>query len=188
MNKFDFIAGKKQIITETQTRSNCGFCKDYHRKFCFKFNAENHSFGNNIIRESQRDDYDDNVYVATGILSRSHGMIDKTEINENVSKQLKEMISIVKKDEDLLYVKMNKTTKDKFRIYYSYEVSYPPRQLSNEDKEIGNIVGSIMGMKIIQDESIQQDTVIPVVRSAVKTKFERLFIEKPKPKEGRTGY
>jgi hypothetical protein len=107
---------------------------------------------------------------------RSPGMIDKTAIQENVAKQLKSMKSeITSCGETLLYFRMNKATKNLFRMYHSYEVDLVPKNLNNIDKTIGKIVGNIEGIKIIQDESIQTYRVQPVVSREVRNKFEKIF-------------
>ncbi len=181
MNKFDFIAGNKTTLEKIEYHHN-SFLKDFKRSFTFKFVAGNYPF-ENVIRERQDEDDETTSVRHTGQFERSDhgnyrlpGQIIKTDIQESVARQLKEMISIVRKNEELIYVKMNKTTKDKFRIYYNYEVSYPPRQQTEEDREVGGVVGCIMGIKIIQDNSLNVDIVVPVVRNGrARLKFESVF-------------
>jgi hypothetical protein len=171
-NKFNFIAGDKQT-TSVENRSDCGFCRGFKRSFKFIFASGTFPF-QNLVQDRQENagNYTEGLQRA----SSTGGRIVKSEINESVIRQLKDMISIVKKTEELLYLKMNKSTNNKFRIYYCYEASYPPRQLTKEDKEAGKIIGSIMGIKIVQDESMENDFVLPVVRSTtVKSKFAKVF-------------
>jgi hypothetical protein len=176
MNKFEFIS---DIQVSTVKDSSCEFCKDYNRQFCFKFTSGNYPFSDVVRQRNEYEDHidihlSDSVHYGYGGLTVS--MVDKSDIRQSVTKQLKEMILIVRSKNEFLYLKMSKATKDKFRMYYSYEVSYPPKILSDEDKEVGKIVGSIMGLKIIQDDSLGQDIVQPVVRvDTIKSKFDRVF-------------
>ena len=141
MNKFDFI---------NNVYDNQISCRDYSKSFVFKFDSN--SENKDIVSFSSK-----------------RGMIVKSEIQDNVGKQLKKMFKTVKdENEKLLYLKMNKETKDLFRVYFSYEVSYVPRNLTVADKQIGKIVGSILGFKIVQDDLLAINEVLPVVSSVVE--------------------
>ena len=141
MNKFDFI---------NNVYDNKISCRDYSKSFVFKFDSNS-----------------ENKDVVS--FSSKRGMIVKSEIQDNVGKQLKKMFKTVKdENEKLLYLKMNKETKDLFRVYFSYEVSYVPRNLTVADKQIGKIVGSILGFKIVQDDLLAINEVLPVVSSVVE--------------------
>jgi hypothetical protein len=175
MNKFKFIADNKIVDNINEIKSN-RFCIDYKKNFKFVFASGTYPF-ENIVQERDEDvvrsDYRDGLQRASSL----GGQIVKSDINESVTRQLKEMIAIVRKNETLLYLRMNKATNNKFRMYYCYEASYPPRQLTVEDREVGKIIGSIMGVKIAQDESVENDIVIPMVKSASsKTKFTKIFV------------
>jgi hypothetical protein len=178
LNKFSFIAGnQKQTqknVEDILVEPTLTFCKDYKKSFTFTFLAGNYPF-ENVVRETDVEDHFAREF------SRSSGFglqIVKSDINDSVTRQIKEMIAIVRKTDELLYLRMNKETKNKFRMYYNYEVSYPPRNLTAEDKQVGKIVGSIMGVKIIEDNSTQTNVVRPVVRHSAKLKFSKIFKNK----------
>lgn len=104
------------------------------------------------------------------------GRIVKSDIQNAVIKQLKNMLNEVKDyGEQILYLTMNKNTKNFFRMYYSYEVDYIPKNLSNEDKQVGKIVGSIMGVKIFINDCIGDYVVKPIVRNNLVKKFSKIF-------------
>ena len=172
MNKFDFIVEQPKFVEEVQ---EVGFCKEYRRNFSFSFVAEviGAKVGNIVSDFSRVSSDEEEMSPRTS----SYGTVIKSEICQNVFNQLKLMFKQIKSDdEQMLYLKMSKATKDKFRIYYSYEVSYPPREVSDEDRQVGKIVGSIMGVKIIQSEDVKQDEVIPMVRTqTIKSKIARVL-------------
>jgi len=147
MNKLKFLKeDEKQVIL---LESNCVVeSEDYHEIFKFQF-CSKHSF--KFINSDGRE------FFSSPIV--------KSEIREHVVEQFKTMIDAIKsQNKILLYVRMNVKTQEKFRIYYSYEVMYVPKNLTKEDRQVGKIVGSISGIKIVADESVSDDCVIPVIR------------------------
>jgi hypothetical protein len=173
VNKFKFLVEQLKVVGH-EIRE-LGFCKEYKQNFVFSFAAEEDmKISVNVVNGFSR--IGDEVEMDMQPRSWKTGAIDKSEICKNVFRQLKLMFEQIKKDnEQLIYLKMSKATKDKFRIYYSYEVSYPPRELSDEDREVGKIVGSMMGVKIVQSEEVKQDVVIPIIRcKTIKSKIVRI--------------
>lgn len=110
---------------------------------------------------------------------RSSGPIDRSAINENLKKQIDELIKKIKHEKaELSYWKMNINTKNKLRTFYSHEVDYIPRQLSEEDLKVGKIIGTICGFKIVLDDTLSNFVIVPLVRATYsktltmnKTKF-----------------
>jgi len=182
MSKFDFLMNKRFVEVQQNVVSGV-FYKDFYRSFSFRFCAQESFKSEDLI-------VDENFFREDSFKSSTGGRIVKSDIQENVAMQLSSMFEIVKKKrEDLLYLKMSKETQSLFRVYFSYEVSYPPRNLSEEDKKVqGRFIGSILGYKVLQEQSLKEREVQPVVRvSSLNVKIARL-IKKPRPKEGRTGF
>jgi hypothetical protein len=109
----------------------------------------------------------------------SSGPIDRSAINENLKKQFEELTKSIKEDKnELLYWKMNINTKNKLKTFYSYEVNFIPKNLSDEDLKVGKIVGSIHGIKIVLDDTLENFVIVPLIRASYskmltmnKTKF-----------------
>ena len=161
MNKFDFVINQK--IKTNIVLDERSFSKDFLGQIRFNFTSNKEN--NDII------DFNDNRAGLTG-------RIVKSEIKENVIEQLKLIKERVKSSgEELLYFKMNENTKRKFRMFYSYEVDSIPRNLNNEDKKIGKIIGNIMGIKIVRDNSLEDDFIQLVVSVNNKSKFDKIFSE-----------
>jgi len=169
MNKFNFVAsdGKKSKFDRRDSKINVfnPLFKDFCKNFVFRFTAKEQQL------ESLRDGVE-------GVSRRAPGMIViKSDIKENVVRQLKSMkTEVAGQGEELLYLRMNGTTKNMFRMYFSYEVDYQVKNLSDIDKEAGKVTGSVMGIKIIQDESLKDSVVWPVVRAKVTSnKYDNIF-------------
>jgi hypothetical protein len=163
MNKFDFVI-KERKTTKAETITSCLFYKEFRRTFDFAFNDEVDNFANIVedrpIRRSLR----------------TSGRIVKSDIQEHVIKQMKNMLKEIKDcGEEVLYLCMNKNTKKLFRMYYNYEVDHVPRNISNEDKRVGQVVGTIMGIKIILDNLLIDNLVKPIVKNDAEKKFAKIF-------------
>lgn len=165
MNKFSFLLEQQKLASDVVSQHFVSY-KDFHKSYNFQFvSSDSH------IRDLRYD-----LVTGESYERRGTGMIDKTAIQENVAKQLKSMKSeIANCGETLLYLCMNKATKNLFRMYHSYEVDLVPKNLTQLDKTIGKVIGSIEGIKIIQDESVQTYSVLPIVSREVKNKFEKIF-------------
>lgn len=165
MNKFRFLLEQQKLSSDVVLQNVIPY-KDFSKTYDFQFVSSE-----NTVRDLRYD-----LITGEPYERRSPGMIDKTAIQKNVAKQLKAMKSeIASCGEILLYFRMNKTTKNLFRMYHSYEVDLVPKNLNNIDRTVGKIVGNIEGIKIIQDENIQTYRVQPVVSREVKKKFEKIF-------------
>lgn len=165
MNKFRFLLEQESLTADVVAQHIIPY-KDFHKIYDFQFVSEE-----NTVRDLRYD-----LITGEPYERRGPGMIDKSAIQENVAKQLKTMKSeIASCGETLLYLRMNKVTKNLFRMYHSYEVDLVPKNLNNIDKTVGKIVGNIVGIKIVQDESIKTYRVQPVVSREVKKKFEKIF-------------
>jgi hypothetical protein len=181
-NKFKILFNSKKTEHISQSECRC-LNEDFHRSFIFVFAAGNNDAFKNVVRENLEE------YEASGFgdrprreITRSFspvpGQIVKSDIIASVHSQLKDMVEIIKKENKLLlYLKMSKETQDRFRTNYSYEVSYPPRDLTDYDRSIGKILGCIWGMKIVQDNSLKLCEVQPIVRAigSSKSKFQKIF-------------
>jgi hypothetical protein len=149
--------------------------KNSNRTYFFVFSSDPYS--SDVIEPELEPQY-------YGISRARTGPIVKSDIRENVTKQLKSMFEqIQNRNEELLYLKMHKTTRDAFRIYFSYEVSYIPKNISDEDKLVGKVLGCIYGVKIIEDSSLNYAVVQPVINAMsqhkgienIRHKFETIF-------------
>ena len=167
MNKFRFLLQQEKITSDVISQHIVSY-KDFSKFYDFQFVSSE-----DTIRDLRYDLITGEPHESR---SRGPGMIDKTAIQANVAKQIKSMKSeIASYGETLLYFRMNKATKNLFRMYHSYEVDLVPKNLNNIDKTVGKIVGNIEGVKIIQDEDIRTYRVQPVVSREVKNKFEKIF-------------
>lgn len=172
MNKFNFMAN------ETEKHSNTKFqYRNSEKTYFFVFSSEPYS--SDVIEPELEPQY-----WSDGISRARTGPIVKSDIRENVTKQLKSMFEqIQNSNEELLYLKMHKATRDAFRIYFSYEVSYIPKNISDEDRLVGKVLGCIYGVKIIEDSSLKYAIVQPVVNAVsqhkgienIRHKFETIF-------------
>lgn len=168
MNKFIFVLKHNDAITESVIANSKKFLnyRDYKKKFVFS------SYVDEMFVDNERDS---DSYEGLRRCSRSPGRIVKSDIQEFVIKQLKDMFAEIKNSgEEVLYVVMNKHTKSFFRMYYSYEVDHIPKTL-NDQNEAGKIAGSIMGVKIIIDDILQDYIVLPLVKNNLVKKFSKIF-------------
>ena len=162
MNKMQFMFDVK--IQQHNNNVLCLPYKEFNRNFEFNFSADDHKFENVVTEQSEEAEEIRDIFSAR--LRRGYtGHIVKSDIKDSVLKQLKEMMAIIKKSRnELLYFKMNSTTKQKFRMYYNYEVDNVPKTTSLEDQFVGDIIGCLMGVKIVQDESLKNDVVQPLIK------------------------
>ncbi|MDD5649620.1 MAG: hypothetical protein PHF86_04270 [Candidatus Nanoarchaeia archaeon] len=166
MNKFDFVI-KDHLETQKSTLSNVLFYKDFRKTFEFYFIEQEDLNSRDIISDRH-----DGLQRTT----RTSGRIVKSDIQSHVIKQLQNMFKEIKDTgEEILCITMNKNTKNLLRIYYSYEVDHIPRNLTDEEKQIGKIVGSVMGVKIVLDNSLSDHIIRPLVRINVVKKFSKVF-------------
>ena len=168
-NKFKVLFNTKEDCS-IETQDLC-LLEPYHLiKFIFSATDINLR-AENIITDDQ--------VVSRNNLSSSNwsGRIVKSDIKESVVFQLKSLFNDIKKDnKQLVCLKMNKNTQNKFRTCYSYEVSYVPK---DSDQSMGKVIGSIMGVKIVEDASLDKNIVMPIVKNVIRkterSKFYKIF-------------
>jgi hypothetical protein len=171
MSKFDFLIDEKQIETQQYNVVFELFYKDFYRSFSFRFCSKENFRREDLV-------VDENFFKEDSFSRSIGGRIVKTDIQDSVAEQLRSMFEIVgKKREELLYLKMSKETQSLFRVYFSYEVSYPPKNLSEEDRKVqGRFIGSILGYKVLQDQTLKEREVQPVVRAnRINVKIARML-------------
>jgi len=164
MNKMKFMFDPKNAATLEQSSRVALPYKKFNRDFKFEFSADYKAF-ENVITDDDRRQIEDMQDIFSGRRSYGSSQIVKSDIKDNVLKQIKEMMAIIKRSgNELLYFKMNSVTKQNFRMYYNYEVDHIPKSTSIEDKFVGNIIGCMMGVKIVQDEKLKNDIVQPLIK------------------------
>lgn len=170
-NKFKVLFNTKEVCS-TETQDLCLL-----EPYCLiKFVFSSTDINANVITENA------NEYQ---VVSRNNwssgnwtsGQIVKSDIKESVVIQLKKMFNDIKNDnKQLVCLKMNKGTQNKFRTSYSYEVSYVPK---DSDQSMGKVIGSIMGVKIVEDATLDKNVVMPIVkniaRKTERSKFYKIF-------------
>ena len=173
MNKIQFMFDHKHTEQNTSILPYKEFCRDFE----FEFSAEFKAF-ENVVTEEDRSQIENMQDIFSGRRSSSiSGHIVKSDIKENVLKQIKEMMGIIKKSgKELLCFKMNSSTKTKFRMYHNYEVDHIPKSTSFEN--VGNIVGCLLGVKIVQDEKIKDDVVLPLIKAEINSSTLRQKLNK----------
>jgi hypothetical protein len=159
--KFKFIQTSTIVVDENVEKKNVIFYDEYDFKLIFESEVDN-----SVIF----DDYD-------GPRLRSKPII-RSEIQESIKKQLNDKLKEIKLEKlDIRYVKMNKETHNRLRTFYSYEVSYVPKNLSIEDKRMGKIIGTLMGIKVVEDSSINGTRIVFLVKKE-KTMTKQKFLGK----------
>ena len=93
--------------------------------------------------------------------------IIKSEIQARLKTQFKEFLD---SNKNIKYFKMNENTKMLLRSFYSHEIDYLPKNLSFTDRMAGKLIGIILGIKIILDDSLEDRQIKPL--SVKKTKQE----------------
>ena len=143
MNKFDFI-GRNPTNKIQTVKTEFSTLRQYGEGFTLIFSGNKQS-GN----------------VFEGRLIQP---IIKSDIQEYLKTQIREMIQKISKEEkSILCFKMNKTTQNKLRTFLSYEIDYVPR--NNKIKEI---VGSLYGIAIVLDEKLKDFVMIPFIKDNPK--------------------
>jgi hypothetical protein len=143
--KFQFIQGQLISNKNNDDKSDCVSIDEYnHFKLIFESDGDS-----NVVYEGRRTQ-----------------PIVRSEIQESIKIQLKNIIDEIKDNgKELLYFKMNQATKNRLRTFYSYEVSFVPKNLTEQDKKVGKIVGTIAGIKIVEDQSIEGMIIIPLIKT-----------------------
>lgn len=163
MNKrYKFITNKDSVVKHSDKSEN-SFCHEFEKGFSLDFH------GNKYPLEQIPEE------------ARIGGRIVKSEIEEGLRNQLKAICDdVVSTNNEILYFKMSAITQNKLRIFYSYEVSNLPKQnvLTDQDKKMGKIVGYLNGIKIILDEDLKNNVIVPLVKSSHLYKTKNFFISK----------
>ena len=92
------------------------------------------------------------------LATSQHYISDK---KDQVAKQLEEFYDKYKEKKSVRYILMNSATRDYLRTYYSYEVSYVPKDL--EKKFAHPIQGIILGFGIVLYEKAENFVLIPAI-------------------------
>lgn len=85
--------------------------------------------------------------------------IIKSEIQVKLKNFFK---NYLKKNSSVQYFKVNENTKLLLRNFYSHEIDYVPKNITDVDKKVGNVIGIILGIKIILDNSLADRQVLPL--------------------------
>lgn len=102
----------------------------------------------------------------------------KTQIQENLKKQLKKLLASFSEERlDVQYFKVNQNTKNKLRIFYSYEIDYVPKDLK-ENRIIGKVIGVLMGIKIVLDDRLNDNEIVPITVKLIDKTVKMNFVFK----------
>ena len=112
------------------------------------------------------------------------GRLDKSEIIESVETQLRHMFKKIQESGDkIVCLKMNIKTRDKFRVFFSYDVETIQK---SDNHSIGNVIGSIQGVKIVQDDELEVCKVQPIVENKnIRSKIDMILFDKKKQTQPR---